>query len=217
MRLLLAALTAAFLPVALPASANDMPAQAFAYGQQAVPKPQARVRARPARKVVRRAVPRPQLEDPARLDRPWTAGDSHCLAIARAHGWPTAARNGAFTSDVPLQLLRVPRGAQVILCIGTNDATDPVRANGLAVAFDAVIDLAKQRGQQLVVFGPSWLNRKEWNARATLIDGELHWKLLHGSSFAYESIHHTRWPRRDGIHFYPRTYRDLGIRALELF
>lgn len=80
------------------------------------------------------------------------AGDSLCVGLAQASGLKSHARVGAPTIEVVSQLRRIPEGATVIVCAGTNDAA--ARLNGFSAAVDAVLETAKIRNQKLIWIGP---------------------------------------------------------------
>lgn len=80
------------------------------------------------------------------------AGDSHCVGLAQTTGLKSVARVGAPTGEAVSQLKRIPEGATVILCAGTNDM--PARLIGFLPAVNAVLAEAKARKQRLIWVGP---------------------------------------------------------------
>lgn len=81
------------------------------------------------------------------------AGDSLCVGLAQASGLKSVARVGAPTSEAVSQLRRLPEGATVILCLGTNDAA--ARLHGFSTAVDAVLTEASKRKQTIIWVGPA--------------------------------------------------------------
>jgi hypothetical protein len=88
----------------------------------------------------------------------YVAGDSLCVGLAQASGLKSVARVGAPTREVVSQLKRIPEGATVVLCVGTNDM--PSRLVGFAAAVDAVVAEAERRNQRLIWVGP--INTPLW-------------------------------------------------------
>lgn len=80
------------------------------------------------------------------------AGDSLCVGLAQASGIKSVARVGAPTIKAVSQLKRIPEGATVILCLGTNDAA--ARLHGFQTAVDAVLAEAAKRKQTIIWVGP---------------------------------------------------------------
>ncbi len=81
------------------------------------------------------------------------AGDSLCVGLAQASGIKSLARVGAPTREVVSQLKRIPEGATVIVCAGTNDM--PNRLIGFLPAVRDVLAEAKARKQRLIWVGPN--------------------------------------------------------------
>ena len=80
------------------------------------------------------------------------AGDSLCVGLAQAAGLKSVARVGAPTREVVSQLKRLPAGATVIVCAGTNDAA--ARLDGFQASVDAVLAEALNRRQRIIWVGP---------------------------------------------------------------
>ena len=80
------------------------------------------------------------------------AGDSICVGLAQASGLKSVARTGAPAREVVSQLRRLPAGATVIVCAGTNDAA--ARLNGFQASVDAVLAEAINRRQRIIWVGP---------------------------------------------------------------
>lgn len=80
------------------------------------------------------------------------AGDSLCVGLAQASGIQSVARVGAPTREVISQLGRLPEGATVIVCAGTNDAA--ARLYGFQASVDAVLAKAAERNQRIIWVGP---------------------------------------------------------------
>lgn len=142
----------------------------------------------------------------ARADAVHVAGDSICVGLAHAINAPSVARVGAHARDVPAQLRRIPKGAKVIACIGTNDAA--ARLAGFYAAVGAVLATAKERRQRLIWIGPMpthlW-----WDGQSDSADTFLAIAVPH-----YVSLRAIGWSRRDlvrdGIHLTRSGYRRLA-------
>lgn len=80
------------------------------------------------------------------------AGDSICVGLAQASGLKSVARTGAPAREVVSQLRRLPAGATIIVCAGTNDAA--ARLNGFHASVDAVLAEAINRRQRIIWVGP---------------------------------------------------------------
>lgn len=80
------------------------------------------------------------------------AGDSLCVGLAQASGIKSYARVGAPTREVVSQLGKIPEGATVIVCAGTNDAA--ARLHGFSTAVNAVLAEAAKRKQTIIWVGP---------------------------------------------------------------
>jgi lysophospholipase L1-like esterase len=147
---------------------------------------------------------------PVRAADFWTAGDSHCAGIAEQAGWKTTALNGSSAKDLPQQLVRVPFGAFVVVCIGTNDVVSINTTNAAQFHAKTVLEVAKWRGQKLVWIGPSALKRSDLRVRADLIDGHFEVLMLE-QGIPYISIFtDPAMQPADGIHLNPVQYRALG-------
>lgn len=140
----------------------------------------------------------------------WTAGDSHCVEVARLLGWKTVAKNGALTSDLPAQLARVPFGAFVLICSGTNDSASKFQMNLAPFYAKTALDVAAWRSQTIVWIGPSAIQRADWYSRANQIDGAFE-ALMEKNGVPYISIFtDPAMKPADGVHLLAVQYRALG-------
>jgi hypothetical protein len=88
----------------------------------------------------------------------YATGDSLCVGLAQAAKLKSVARVGAHTREVVSQLKRIPKGATVIVCAGTNDAA--AKLHGFSQAVDAALAEAKRRKQNIIWIGP--INTTLW-------------------------------------------------------
>jgi lysophospholipase L1-like esterase len=133
------------------------------------------------------------------------AGDSLCVGLAQASGLESVAKQSKGIRDVPEQLGRLPVGATVILCAGTNDAS--WRLPDFDNAVQSVIDAAKQRKQRLIWVGP--ISTHLWWDRYS---NEADTKLALRFAPDYVSLRAIGWNRgeHDGqFHLTPKGYARL--------
>lgn len=135
----------------------------------------------------------------------YIAGDSHCVALAQIANLPSVARNGAPTREVVSQLRRLPAGATVIVCAGTNDAA--ARLNGFQASVDAVLAEAINRGQQIIWVGPV-SSTLWWDSYSDKADTLLALKI--GNYVSLRAIGWNPGERAgDRIHLTPKGYARL--------
>lgn len=140
----------------------------------------------------------------------YTAGDSHCREIARLLGWKTVARDGAKTAEIVKQLARVPLGAFVLVCSGTNDSENAGDVITASIYADAAMKFAAVREQRLVWVGPSAVRRDGWSRRVWMTDITLRIS-AEQNNIPYLSI--SRDPAMqpaDDVHLRAVSYRALG-------
>ncbi len=136
----------------------------------------------------------------------YIAGDSHCVALAQIANLPSVARNGAPTREVVSQLRRLPAGATVIVCAGTNDAA--ARLTGFRAAVSAVLATAKERNQKLIWVGPIrapayWWDRYSDQADTLLALAVPHYVSMRSIDFNADE--------RSGFHLTPKGYARLWV------
>lgn len=103
-----------------------------------------------------------------------TMGDSIGLQLALARHLPTTAVVGMHMRDkrVLSQFQHVPRGAFVLLALGTNDAAGDIHDLGPSVL--AIIEASRDRNLSMVWLGPVCPSKRlVWNGRAALLDASL--------------------------------------------
>ena len=134
----------------------------------------------------------------------YIAGDSHCVALAQIANLPSVARNGAPTREVVSQLRRLPAGATVIVCAGTNDAA--ARLAGFQTAVGAVLATAKAQNQKLIWIGPIRAPAYWWDGYSDQADTFLALTVPN-----YVSMRAIGFPdkERSGFHLTPNGYARL--------
>ena len=131
------------------------------------------------------------------------AGDSICVGLAQASGLKSVARTGAPTREVVSQLRRLPAGATVIVCAGTNDAA--ARLNGFQASVDAALAEAINRRQRIIWVGPV-SSTLWWDSYSDKADTLLALKIGN-----YVSMRAVKWAANEtsGYHLTPKGYARL--------
>jgi lysophospholipase L1-like esterase len=145
----------------------------------------------------------------------YTAGDSHCVELARLLGspWKSVAENAVSTSELPKHLAKIPFGSFVIVCTGTNDAASRSLATLSRFYAGAATEVAKWRSQTLVWVGPSAVRRTGWFDRADQIDATFEF-LMEAKGIRYISIFtDPAMQPADDVHLRAVQYRALGEAA----
>jgi hypothetical protein len=137
-------------------------------------------------------------------------GDSIGAGVAAAARLPRLARPSVSLRGEEIfdQLRRAPRGATVVLALGTNDAFDSPQS--VAQKVDRILAAAGRADLRLAWIGPPCV-RKAWNRRAQALDQRLRAHLAGRAT--YVSVIEPRFCEAkikapDGVHF---TLRGYGL------
>lgn len=124
---------------------------------------------------------------------PLFLGDSHASALAQFGKGKSQGVNGATIAQAIQQLQRAPRGANVVMSAGTNDAVGQFNEQAIRAQVQQAAQLAKQNGINLTWAGPTGPNAAALDAilsDATRTNG-INYRSMVGGKFAMQP---------DGIH-----------------
>ena len=148
-------------------------------------------------------------------------GDSIGEGVHLATNLPSPANRfnvAIYTDHIFDQIKAMPRGATVVMSLGTNDAVGGAGAMNVKARVDRIVEAAEAQGVKLIWLGPPCV-RKDWQAYSKKLDELLAAQLasskvmfvsLQDPAFCEAGIH-----AGDGVHFTMAGYRLMWQKAAE--
>lgn len=148
-------------------------------------------------------------------------GDSIGEGVHMATNLPSPANRfnvAIYTDHIFDQIKAMPRGATVVMSLGTNDAVGGAGAMNVKARVDKIVDAAAAQGVKLVWLGPPCV-RKDWQTYSKKLD-ELLAAQLAGGKVTYVSLQDPAFCEAgihagDGVHFTMAGYRLMWQKAAD--